>query len=118
MSPVHSIAAPDLSIRHHHVSPTPETLFPECPDDLSPQQVAGSLVPHAGQHRSNADRATPDCPPAPVATDRPPHHSNSPDRNPAAHPSNRAHPRPVGIARLRATSPPADTNRMSTQRPE
>src|SRR2546430_10802270 len=70
MSPVHSIAAPDLSIRHHHVSPTPETLFPECPDDLSPQQVAGSLVPLAGQHGSNADRATPDCPPAPVATDR------------------------------------------------
>src|SRR5437870_11937532 len=62
MSPVHSIAAPDLSIRHHHVSPTPETLFPECPDDLSPQQVAGSLVPLAGQHGSNADRATPDCP--------------------------------------------------------
>src|SRR5438034_5317474 len=90
MSPVHSIAAPDLSIRHHHVSPTPETLFPECPDDLSPQQVAGSLVPLAGQHGSNADRATPDCPPAPVATDRPPNHSSSPVRNSAADPSNRS----------------------------
>src|SRR2546429_222873 len=96
MSPVHSIAAPDLSIRHHHVSPTPETLFPECPDDLSPQQVAGSLVPLAGQHGSNADRATPDCPPAPVATDRPPNHSSSPVRNSAADPSNRAHARLVG----------------------
>src|SRR5438132_1510356 len=118
MSPVHSIAAPDLSIRHHHVSPTPETLFPECPDDLSPQQVAGSLVPLAGQHGSNADRATPDCPPAPVATDRPPNHSSSPVRNSAADPSNRAHARLVGIARLAAASPPAETTRRSAERPE
>src|SRR5438309_1932133 len=118
MSPVHSIAAPDLSIRHHHVSPTPETLFPECPDDLSPQQVAGSLVPLAGQHGSNADRATPDCPPAPVATDRPPNHSSSPVRNSAADPSNRAHARLVGIARLAAFSPPAETRRKSAERPE
>src|SRR6266513_105520 len=118
MSPVHSIAAPDLSIRHHHVSPTPETLFPECPDDLSPQQVAGSLVPLAGQHGSNADRATPDCPPAPVATDRPPNHSSSPVRNSAADPSERATARLVGIARLAATSPPAETKRKSAQRPE
>src|SRR6184192_3884553 len=118
MSPVHSIAAPDLSIRHHHVSPTPETLFPECPDDLSPQQVAGSLVPLAGQHGSNADRATPDCPPATVATDRPPNHSSSPVRNSAADPSNRAHARLVGIARLAAASPPAETTRRSAERPE
>src|SRR6266581_811985 len=118
MSPVHSIAAPDLSIRHHHVSPTPETLFPECPDDLSPQQVAGSLVPLAGQHGSNADRATPDCHPAPVATDRPPNHSSSPVRNSAADPSNRAHARLVGIARLAAASPPAETTRRSAERPE
>src|SRR5438132_3646969 len=118
MSPVHSIAAPDLSIRHHHVSPTPETLFPECPDDLSPQQVAGSLVPLAGQHGSNADRATPDCPPAPVATDRPPNHSSSPVRNSASDPSNRAHARLVGIARLAASSPPAETTRRSAERPE
>src|SRR6266704_2459193 len=118
MSPVHSIAAPDLSIRHHHVSPTPETLFPECPDDLSPQQVAGSLVPLAGQHGSNADRATPDCPPAPVANERSPNHSTSPIRDSAADPSNRAHARLVGIARLAAASPPAATTRKSAERPE
>jgi len=118
MSPVHSSTAPDFPVERHHVSPTPETLFPECPDDLSPQQVAGSLVPLAGQHGSNADRATPDCPPAPVATDRPPNHSSSPVRNSAADPSNRAHARLVGIARLAAASPPAETTRRSAERPE
>jgi DNA repair photolyase len=118
MSPVHSIAAPDLSIRHHHVSPTPETLFPECPDDLSPQQETGNLVPVVGQRGSNADRATPDCPPAPVASGRTTNHSPSPVRNSAGDPSNRAHARLVGIARLAAASPPAATTRQSAERPE
>src|SRR5437879_12987287 len=105
MSPVHSIAAPDLSIRHHHVSPTPETLFPECPDDLSPQQVAGSLVPLAGQHGSNADRATPDCPPAPVTNDPPPTHSSSPVPKSAADLNDRDHPGRAGIALIAAAWP-------------
>jgi len=118
MSPVHSIAAPDLPSRHHPVSPTSETLFPECPDDLSPQQETGNLVPVAGQRGSNADRATPDCPPARLATGRTPDHSPSPVRNSAADPSNRAHARLVGIARLAAASPPAATTRQSAERPE
>src|SRR6516162_4756268 len=118
MSPVHSIAAPDLPGRHHPVSPTPETLFPECPDDLSPQQETGNLVPVAGQSGSNADRATPDCPPAPVATGQTRNHSPSPVRHSALDPSNRAHARLVGIARLAAASPPAPTPRQSGERPE
>ena len=118
MSPVHSIAAPDLPGRHHPVSPTPETLFPECPDDLSPQQETGNLVPVAGQSGSNADRATPDCPPAPVATGQTRNHSPSPVRHSALDPSNRAHARLVGIARLAAASPPAPTTRQSGERPE
>jgi DNA repair photolyase len=118
MSPVHSITAPDLPSRHHHVSPTPETLFPECPDDLSPQQETGNLVPVVGQRGSNADRATPDCPPAPVASGRTTNHSPSPVRNSAGDPSNRAHARLVGIARLAAASPPAATTRQSAERPE
>ena len=118
MSPVHSIAAPDLPSRHHPVSPTPETLFPECPDDLSPRQETGNLVPVAGQRGSNTDRATPDCPPAPVATGRTRNESPSPVRNSALDPSNRAHARLVGIARLAAASPPAPTTRQSGERPE
>src|SRR5215472_748594 len=118
MSPVHSTAAPDLPGRHHPVPATPETLFPECPDDLSPQQGTGNFVPVVGQRGSSADRTTPDCPPAPVATGRTPNHSPSPVRNSAADPSNRAHARLVGIARLAAASPPAATRRQSAERPE
>jgi DNA repair photolyase len=117
MSPVHSTTAPDLPSRHHPVSPTPETLFPECPDDLSLKQVAGNLASVAGQHGSISD-ATPDCPPAPVANGRTQGRSTSPVRDFAADPSNRVHTRLVGIARLAAASPPAETKRNSAERPE
>ena len=118
MSPVHSTTAPDLPSRHHPVSPAPETLFPECPDDLSPKQVAGNLASVAGQHGSISDCATPDCPPAPVAKERTQDRLTSPVRDVAADPSNRAHARLVGIARLAAASPPAETKRKSAERPE
>lgn len=118
MSPVHSTTAPDLPTRHHPVSPTPETLFPECPDDLSPKQVAGNLASVAGQHGSISDCATPDCPPAAVAKERTQGRLTSPIRDFAADPSNRAHARLVGIARLAAASPPAETKRKSAERPE
>ena len=118
MSPVHSIAAPDLPSRHHHVSPTPETLFPECPDDLSPKQVAGNLAPVAGRPGTISDCATPDCPPAPVATEGTQNHSTAAVRNSTADPSNRAHARLVGIARLAAASPPSESKRESAERPK
>ena len=118
MSPVHSKAEPDLASRHHHVSPTPETLFPECPDDLSPKQVAGNLALVAGHHGTVSDRATPDCLPAPVATEGKRNHSAGAVRNSAADPSNRAHARLVGMARLAAASPLAETKRQSTERPK
>ncbi|HEY6947026.1 MAG TPA: radical SAM protein, partial [Candidatus Acidoferrum sp.] len=118
MSPVHSTPAPDLRIRRRHVSPTPETLFPECPDDLSPKHVAGDLAPVAGQRGSVSDRKTPDCPPASAAVQKWQDLANSPVRNSAANPSERAHARLVGIARLAASSPPAETKRKSAERPE
>src|SRR5215471_14501303 len=74
MFPVHSNTALDLPIQRRHASPTPETLFPECPDDLSPKQVASNLAPVAGQR--------------------------------------------VGISRLAAASPHAETKRKSVERPE
>jgi len=118
MSPVHSTTEPDLLSRHHPVSPTPETLFLECPDDLSPKQVAGNLASVAGQRGSISDCATPDCPPAPVATEGTENHLTSPVRDFAADPSNRAHARLVGIARLAAASPTVETIRKSAERPE
>jgi DNA repair photolyase len=118
MSPVHSPTAPDFRTQRRHVSPTPETLFPECPDDLSPKQVAGNLAPVAGQRGSISDRQTAGCPPASQATQRTQSRSNSPVRNSAVNPSERAHARLVGIARLAATSAPAETKRKSAERPE
>jgi len=118
MSPVHSLTAPDFRTLRRHVSPTPETLFPECPDDLSPKQMAGNLAPVAGQRGSISDRQTTDCPPPSQATQRTQGRSNGPVRNSAVNPSERATARLVGIARLAATSPPAETKRKSEQRPE
>src|SRR5437588_7247218 len=111
MSPVHSTMALDSPIRRRRVSPTPESLFPECPDDLSPKQVAGNLAPVAGQHGSISDCTTADCPPASPADDARQNPAHSPVRNSAANPSERARARLVGIARLAATSPPAETKR-------
>src|SRR5689334_10209164 len=127
MSPVHSITAPDFPIQRRRASPTPETLFPECPDDLSPKQVAGNLAPVAGQRSSISDREAQDCPPASsseataqrlTAVHGTPSPEHGPVRNVAAHPSVRAHTRLVGIARLAAASPQAETRRKSAERPE
>ncbi|PYT79054.1 MAG: radical SAM protein [Acidobacteria bacterium] len=116
MSPVHSTTATDFPIQRHHGLRTPETLFPECPDDLSPKQVAGNPAPVAGQRGSISDRKAPDRPSA--STERKQDLSNSPVRNSATNPSKRAQARLVGIARLAAASPPAETKRKSAERPE
>lgn len=118
MSPVHSTTAPDFPIQRRRVSPTPDTLFPECPDDLSPKQVASNLAPVAGQSGSISDCKTADCPPPSSADDASQNLAHSPVRNSAANPSQRARARLVGIARLAATSQPAETKRKSAERPE
>jgi DNA repair photolyase len=118
MSPVHFSTAQDFPLQRRHASPTPETLFPECPDDLSPKQEAGSLAPAVGQRGSISDRPTADCPPTSQVKERTQNRANGPVRNFAANPSERAHARLVGIARLAATSPPAETKRKSAERPE
>ena len=118
MSPVHSTTARGFPIQRRHASPTPETLFPECPDDLSPKQVAGDLAPVGGQHGSISDCKAADCPPPFPANDPRQDLGYGPARNSAANPSKRASARLVGIARLAATSPPAETKRKSAERPE
>jgi len=118
MSPVHSSTAPDFPVERHHVSPTPETLFPECPDDLSPKQVASNPAPAAGQRGSVSDRQSPDCPPAATAAQETKDLATGPVRNSVTNPSKRARARLVGIARLAAASPPAETKRRSAERPE
>ena len=127
MSPVHSHTAPDSLIQRHRVSPTPDSLFPECPDDLSPKQAARDLAPVAGRRGDISESQTQDCVPASfssvtgersAAVHRTQSYVLDPVRNGTANPSDRAAARLVGIARLAANSLPADTQRKSAERPE
>ncbi|HEX4544873.1 MAG TPA: radical SAM protein [Candidatus Acidoferrum sp.] len=73
-------------------------------------KAVSSPAPVADQRGSISDRRTADCPPASSAAHGNQNRANGPVRNPAA---------PlVGIARLAASSPAAETRRTSAERPE
>jgi len=118
MSPVHSQPAPTVRIRRRHASPTTGGLFPDCPDVLGPIKAVRSPAPVADQRGSISDQATADCPPASRTQHETQNREPGSVRNDAAMPPERAHARLVGIARLAASSPPAETRRKSTERPE
>jgi DNA repair photolyase len=136
MSPVHSLSAPSFRTRRRHVSPTTVRLFPECPDVISPKQVVQGLAPAAdqlasgrntasltGDHktvdRSNdSNRPATECPPASMTSLGSQSRGEGPIRIGAANPGQRANARLVGIARLAAFSPPAETRRKSAEKPE
>jgi DNA repair photolyase len=118
MSPVHSLSAPSFRIRRRRVSPITAGLFPEWPDAISSLKTVGSLAPVSGQRGSISDPTTTDCPPASRTQHGNQNHEASPVRNVAAVPTERAPARLVGIARLAASSPPAETQRRSAEKPE
>ena len=118
MSPVHSLSAPRFRIRRRSVSPTTVGLFPECPEAVSPMQVVQSPAPAADQRGSSSNPATADCPPASRTQHGTQNREAGPIRIDAASPPGRAHARLVGIARLAASSPLAETRRKSEERPE
>jgi DNA repair photolyase len=118
MSPVHSLSVPSFRIRRRYASPTTVGLFPECPEDVSPTSAVCDLAPVADQRGSSSDQVTADCPPASRTQHGTQNRELSPIRNVAAVPPERAHARLVGIARLAASSPPAETRRNSAERPE
>jgi DNA repair photolyase len=128
MSPVLSLSAPSFGIRRRHAPPTAVRLFPDCPEDESPRNVVSDCLngdrnavdaPVADQltgdrktvDRGNiSDRPAADCPSASLAPHGIQDRAKGPVRNFAA---------PlVGIARLAASSPPAETRRKSAERPE
>src|SRR6266480_6358472 len=117
MSPVHSQPAPILRIRRRHVSPTTAGLFPECPSVIGPTKAVSSPARVAGQRGSISDQATAYCPPASRTQHGTQNREPGPCRNDAASPLARAHAL-IGIARLAASSPPAETRRKSAERPE
>ena len=118
MSPVLSPSAPSFRIRRRCASPTTVGLFPECPEDVSPTSAVCDLAPVADQRGSISDQATADCPPASRTQHGTQIRETGPVRNVAAVPPERAHAQLVGIARLAASSPPAETRRKSAERPE
>jgi DNA repair photolyase len=118
MSPVHSLPAQGFRIQRRRASPTTVGLFPECPDAVSPGEQVRDPAPVADQSGSVSNRATADCPPLSMIGDGTQNREPGPIRNDAATTPERAHARLVGIARLAASSPPAETRRKSEERPE
>src|SRR5260370_27798323 len=127
MSPVHSSSAPSFRIRILRVSTASVELFPECPEAISPKRMVQGLAPAADQftgdrkavdRSGDSNRLAPDCPPASTTSVGSQSRAEGPIRIGAANPSERAHARLVGIARLAASSPRAETRRESAEKPE
>ena len=118
MSPVLSSSTVGLAIHRRCVSPTTAVLFPDCPEDVSPVKVVSDLAPVADQRGSISDRPTADCPPSSMAPHGIQDRAGAPVESIAAVPHERANARLVGIARLAALSPPAETRRNSAEKPD
>jgi len=118
MPPVHSPSATSFRIRRRRVSPATAVLFPECPDALSPKQAAQSPARTMGQHNDDSNRPVPDCPPVLTTSHGNQDRAEGPIRVGVANHSESANARLVGIARLAASSPPAETRRKSPGKPE
>jgi len=121
MSPVHSLSAPSVRIQRRRVSSTTIGLFPECPAVISPVTLVHDCL--TGDRKtagcgSILDPTTTDCPPASRTQHGTQSRETGPVRNVAAVPPERAPTRLVGIARLAASSPPAETQRRSAEKPE
>jgi DNA repair photolyase len=120
MSPVHSIPSAVTRIRRRPVRQSAASLFPECPDDTSPNDHPSGLgnkcreaavaPAETGPGGSSAGLTLADCPLPTSAVHGPQSHANGWTRD--------ADAPLVGIARLAARSPVADTHRKSGERPQ
>jgi DNA repair photolyase len=130
MSPVLSSTVRTFGIRRRHAKQSTATLFPVSPYATSPTPRAGDLSggvhnAHGKHDKVEASRAmaglggstlgysTADCPP-PTSEEAAPHGSEGR----ADHRTQEAAAPLVGIARLAASSPPAESHRQSAERPE
>jgi DNA repair photolyase len=130
MSPVLSSTARTFGIRRRHAKQSTATLFPVSPYATSPTPRAGDLSggvhnAHGKHDKVEASRAmaglggstlgysTADCPPQ-TSEEAAPHGSEGR----ADHRTQEAAAPLVGIARLAASSPPAESHRKSAERPE
>lgn len=135
MSPVLSSSALDNDVRRRPARQA--ALFPAFPDAHGPETAAGNTVigrnrqtvlPRVAPGRCASISGSPatDCPPSLPATGGVPRHSDGRTRNagarveavPAEAVGGTATTPLVGIARLAASSPAAETSRKSEERPE
>ena len=118
MSSVHSKSMSGATLRRHPVQQT--ALFPAFSDAQGPKAWTGSdLAPIVtGPGGSISGCPTPDCPPASSAEHGAPRHAQSRTRDAAACCGAENSAPLVGIARLAANSPLAETHRNSPERPE
>src|ERR1700682_5508417 len=119
MSPMSFPSRARVFARRRITSPTPASLFPDCPDAQSPKNGIADLAPVASDpHNSNPGTNVEDCPPSPAVSAGPPNLSETGTRAAVVAPGNSVNPPLVGIARLAAKSPPAESRRTSSERPE
>jgi DNA repair photolyase len=98
MSPVLSLTAPRFTTRRRPVCPPAVRFLPFCPETPDPTAEAGTRAPgEAGWCKGSLEKPTADCPPPEIQT---------------------PHAPLVGIARLAANSPAAETRRKSAGKPE
>ena len=98
MSPVLSLTAPRFTTRRRPVRSPAVRFLPFCPETPDPTAEAGTRAPgEAGWCKGSLEKPTADCPPPEIQT---------------------PHAPLVGIARLAANSPAAETRRKSAGKPE
>ena len=122
MSPVLSSSASDSDVRRRPARQS--ALFPVCPDTQGPKvwtgnDVVGVAPPvEAGPCGSTSGSPAADCPPPLPATGGVPRRADGWARDATARLDAVATAPLVGIARLAASSPAAETSRKSEERPE
>jgi DNA repair photolyase len=119
MSPM-SFPSPARSFARRRIaSPTTASLFPDCPDTQSPKNGIADLAPVASDsHNSNPGTNVTDCPPSPAVSAGPQNLPGTGTRAAVVAPAGGVNAPLVGIARLAAKSPAAETRRTSSERPE
>src|SRR3984885_7459449 len=119
MSPMSFPSPTRVFARRRIASPTTASLFPDCPDTQSPKNGIADLAPVSSDpHNSNPGTNVADCPPSPAVSAGPKTLPETGTRAAVVAPGSGVNPPLVGIARLAAKSPPAESRRSSSERPE
>lgn len=109
MSPVSTFEAFGVRALRHPVIDPERSLFPELSLATDPEHRAGDVA-RVSPGPGGSFSASPDCPPMATAEPGGPHAHDGRSRKATA--------RLAGIARLAASSPPAESRRKSEERPE